>query len=54
MWGVNMQLRHEYRHYINYSDCLVLRQKLKIIMKAGEYVCDNNEYTIRSLYFDNV
>lgn len=49
-----MQLRHEFKHYINYSDYLVLRQKLKMIMKADEHVCDSNEHTIRSLYFDNL
>lgn len=48
-----MDFRHEWKHEINYSDMVVLRQRLKAVMKPDENVV-NGKYFIRSLYFDNI
>ncbi|MBE6843412.1 MAG: polyphosphate polymerase domain-containing protein [Ruminococcus sp.] len=48
-----MDFRHEWKHEINYSDMLVLRQRLKAVMKPDENAV-NGKYFIRSLYFDNI
>lgn len=47
-----MQARHEYKHYLNYMDYIVLKKRLKAILKQDENVNENGEYQIRSLYFD--
>ncbi|MFZ7121872.1 MAG: polyphosphate polymerase domain-containing protein [Eubacteriaceae bacterium] len=49
-----MKLRHEYKHYINYSDYLILKQRLKVIMSPDKYTNEKGQYQIRSLYFDNI
>ncbi len=48
-----MDFRHEWKHEINYSDMVVLRQRLKAVMKPDENAVDGR-YFIRSLYFDNI
>lgn len=48
-----MKFRHEYKHYINYMDYLVIRSKLKAIMKPDKNTNADGEYKIRSLYFDD-
>lgn len=48
-----MDFRHEWKHEINYSDMIVLRQRLKAVMKPDENAV-NGKYFIRSLYFDNI
>lgn len=48
-----MDFRHEWKHEINYSDMVVLRQRLKAVMKPDENAV-NGKYFIRSLYFDNI
>jgi hypothetical protein len=48
-----MQFRHEYKHYINYFDYLILRSKLKAVMQPDLNTNEDGEYQIRSLYFDN-
>ena len=48
-----MKYRHEWKHEINYSDMVVLRQRLKAVMKPDENAV-NGKYFIRSLYFDNI
>lgn len=48
-----MDMRHEWKHEINYSDMLVLRQRLRAVMKQDKNAIDG-KYTIRSLYFDNL
>ncbi len=48
-----MDFRHEWKHEINYSDMVVLRQRLKVVMKPDENAV-NGKYFIRSLYFDNI
>lgn len=47
-----MDLRHEWKHEINYSDLLVIRQRLSAVAKRDVHVI-NGKYWIRSLYFDN-
>lgn len=48
-----MDFRHEWKHEINYSDMLILRQRLRAVMKSDENAV-NGKYFIRSLYFDNI
>ncbi len=48
-----MDFRHEWKHEINYSDLLILRQRLRAVAKPDEH-CINGKYEIRSLYFDNL
>lgn len=48
-----MDLRHEWKHEISYSDLLVLRQRLSAVAKKDEHAVDG-KYFIRSLYFDNL
>lgn len=48
-----MDFRHEWKHEINHSDMLVLRQRLGAVMKPDENAV-NGKYFIRSLYFDNI
>lgn len=47
-----MNFRHEWKHIINTSDLLILRQRLRAITKTDMHVIDGS-YEIRSLYFDN-
>lgn len=47
-----MDFRHEWKHEINYSDMLVLRQRLNAVMKLDTHAVGGS-YFIRSLYFDN-
>jgi len=51
---MNMKFRHEYKHYIDYCDYLVLKQRLDLIMSVDSNTNPNNKYVIRSLYFDNI
>ena len=48
------KFRHELKHYINYSDYLAIRNRLRTIMHIDRNANADNEYRIRSLYFDNV
>lgn len=48
-----MKFRHEYKHYINMSDYLSLRSRLRHIAKLDNYAGPTGEYKIRSIYFDN-
>lgn len=49
-----MQLRHEYKHYLNYGDYVSIRNRLQAVMKMDSHVSDKGFYQIRSLYFDNM
>jgi len=49
-----MKLRHEFKQSINYSDYLILKKRLQMVMKADSNAGDEGEYQIRSLYFDNI
>jgi hypothetical protein len=44
--------RHELKYFMNYAEYIKLRDILSRFMKADEYVCADNGYFIRSLYFD--
>lgn len=48
-----MNLRHEWKHEINYSDLLVVRQRLSAVARQDVHAV-NGKYVIRSLYFDNM
>lgn len=47
-----MNYRHEWKHEINFSDLITLRQRLRTVAKIDENAA-NGKYEIRSLYFDN-
>ena len=47
------QYRHEWKHQINYSDLLAIRQRLRAVARSDPHT-ENGRYLIRSLYFDNV
>lgn len=51
--GSELTFRHEWKHEINYSDVLTLRQCLRAVMKTDPHAL-NGVYMIRSLYFDNL
>lgn len=48
------KFRHEIKHYINHSDYMVIKNRLMHVMKIDKNASENNEYKIRSLYFDNL
>lgn len=48
-----MNLRHEWKHEINYSDAAALRSRLRAVAKIDEHA-PGGSYEIRSLYFDNL
>lgn len=47
------KFRHEWKHTINQADCMVLRQRLRMIALPDEFAQDNGSYRVRNLYFDN-
>jgi hypothetical protein len=55
--GEKMQgqkLRHELKYYINFSEYIALRQRLKAVTFPDGHVDQNGKYRVRSLYFDNI
>lgn len=48
-----MDFRHEWKHEINSSDMIALRQRLRAVAKTDAHGIDG-KYEIRSLYFDNL
>ena len=46
-----MQYRHEWKHEINRSDLITLRQRLRAVAQIDPHTIDGR-YKIRSLYFD--
>ena len=48
-----MTYRHEWKHEINLSDMIALRQRLCAVAKTDSHAI-NGTYEIRSLYFDNL
>lgn len=46
-----MTWRHEWKHEINVSDMVILRQRLRAVMQADPHAADG-KYEVRSLYFD--
>lgn len=49
-----VQVRHEQKYYISNAQYVVLSQMLKAILKPDKNSDENNEYFIRSLYFDTI
>jgi hypothetical protein len=47
-----MDFRHEWKHEINASDLIALRQRLRAVAYPDPHAV-NGRYLIRSLYFDN-
>lgn len=48
-----MDLRHEIKHEISFTDMLILRQRLRAVAYPDPHAVDG-KYFIRSLYFDNL
>lgn len=48
-----MKYRHELKYEINYSDLLILRQRLSAVAES-DFNATDGKYDIRSLYFDNI
>ena len=48
-----MVFRHEWKHEINLSDMITLRQRLRAVTQPDEHAIDG-KYEIRSLYFDSL
>ncbi|MBR1691862.1 MAG: polyphosphate polymerase domain-containing protein [Lachnospiraceae bacterium] len=48
-----MRFRHEWKHEINTSDMIAIRQSLRAVAQADQHALDG-KYFIRSLYFDNL
>ena len=44
--------RHEWKHEINVSDLISIRQRLRAVAKPDPHTVDG-KYTVRSLYFDD-
>ena len=50
----NIPLRHELKYFITPAELNVLRSSLKSVMQLDPNGNENNEYHIRSLYFDTI
>ncbi len=48
-----MDYRHEWKHELNFSDMIAIRQRLRVVAKPDPNAVDG-KYFIRSLYFDNL
>ena len=48
-----MELRHEVKHEINYSDMITIRHRLMAAAYPDPHAI-NGKYLIRSLYFDDI
>lgn len=48
-----MDYRHEWKHEINFSDMLAIRQRMLAVAEPDSHTI-NGKYAIRSLYFDNL
>ncbi len=48
-----MDFRHEWKHELNVSDMIAIRQRLRAVAEADAHSIDG-KYEIRSLYFDNM
>lgn len=47
------RFRHEYKHFINFSERVALRQRLRTVARPDGHAGETGTYRIRSLYFDN-
>ena len=50
---MELKFRHEYKHEINASDRIIIRQRLNAVASPDPHAI-NGVYEIRSLYFDNI
>ena len=50
---MGIRYRHEWKHILNKSDLLILRQRLRAVMESDPHAIEG-KYHIRSLYFDNI
>ena len=48
-----MDFRHEWKHEINFSDMVAIRQRLRAVAKPDPHAA-GGLYTVRSLYFDDL
>ena len=48
------KFRHEFKYYINYSDYLAVKSRVKHVLKPDPNGDEKGEYFIRSLYFDDI
>lgn len=48
-----MKYRREWKHPLNYSDYLTLRQRLRVVLSPDPHGGPEGKYRIRSLYFDD-
>lgn len=46
--------RHEVKYQISMADYLSIRQRLRLVMKPDIHAKENGQYTVRSIYFDNL
>ncbi len=49
-----MPFRHEWKHVLNQADMWEIRGRLRILMQPDPHAGTSGQYTIRSLYFDNL
>lgn len=49
----DIHYRHEWKHEINWSDLISIRQRLRAVAEPDPHAVDG-KYLIRSLYFDNL
>lgn len=50
---MSIHYRHEWKHWITYSDMIAIRQRMRAIATPDPHAIDG-KYLIRSLYFDNL
>ena len=51
----DVKYRHELKHFINYSDYLQIKNRLKFIASLDKFAdSKTGQYKIRSLYFENI
>lgn len=48
-----MKMRHELKHYINHLDYLTIKNRISHIASIDINAKENNQYQIRSIYFDD-
>ena len=53
MFMQNNSYRHEWKHFMSYSDYLAIRSRLMRIASRDAHANRDGRYQIRSLYFDN-
>jgi hypothetical protein len=50
----DIKFRHELKHFINYSDYLQIKNRLRFVAKLDNSSGGDGRYKIRSIYFDNL